>query len=841
MAESTSRAISRSPRRLEYTPCIDTTISSSTSMQTRGNINAHSSFDFISQARDCNTSITRNDDHHTQSHRLLERDLRRLDIDSNNHSIEINNKKLGRTESISLPTTPVEQISSTFNHKYHPLMPESLNNNDDDDENEQHYYFTSSTDCRIPTSEQRTNESISNSNRTQQSASSSESNIPFTIGVDWSDQAHSVSHCWFPYSPTDPSSAPACSFLSCQNPKPTLVLSLVQCESCLIVVHTHHLSNLRTTKSNITHYMPSCRPSFCDDNDNDKKTNHDRHFWSNTSILPKPCAICKRKSMSTSLFGNSRASPLPTLDVMTKGISNNRSSVPGSPQLSGTAGGLQCLWCSRGYHRQCWEQISNQDDKNKCDYGVYRNIIVRPQWIHRIPDSSSNFRAQYPSNNNNTNNIEYDRIYTPLLLFINKRSGGQSGEKIYRKLLHLLNPRQVFLLENDQTIFNALDIYSSLSNIRLCVFGGDGTVGWVLGRLAELYPSLNNPPVSICPLGTGNDLSRVLSWGEQYDPKRLLSTLIQIPQAQPIALDRWQVTMEQLDVTNSNINPNSGRTFLSFITHPKFIRDTKRPSYQNHRTLPNTRFINYMSFGLDAAIALEFHDRRSRDPAKFSSPLKNKLMYLNESRKYLNDFARSKLWNLRSYIRLICDGENLTDSIKNCHTLLVLNIPGYASGTNPWGKPSSNISSSSPSITIQKDSDSFEQISTSSVELNDVPANTHEVYELITLNDCSNDQSNSSSSSSLLSTTTINNLTGGFERQDFGDKKIEVVGLSTTHMATIHIGFRGMRIAQCSQLRIELCCPMTAQMDGEPFYLPESVAVNITHAGQVLVLRNENR
>ncbi|CAF2313531.1 unnamed protein product [Rotaria sp. Silwood2] len=837
MAESTSRAISRSPHRLEYTSCIDTTISSSTSMTTRGNINAHSSFDFISQTRDCDTSIIRNCDHRTKPHRPLGRDLRRLDIDSNNHSIEVNNKKLARTESISLPTTPVEQISSTFNHKCHLLVPGSLNNNEDDDENEQHFHFTPSRKCRIPAPEQVTIESISNSNRTQQSASlsslssSSESNIPFTIGVDWTDQAYPISHCWFPYNPTDPSSAPACSFLSCQNPKPTLVLSLVQCESCLIVVHTHHLSNLRTTKSNITKYMPSCRPSFCDDNDNAGKNKHDRHFWSNISILAKPCTSCKRKSMSNSLFGNSRASPVPTSDIMTKGISNNKSPVPGSPQLSGTAGGLQCLWCSRGYHRQCWEQISNQDDKNKCDYGVFRKIIVRPQWIHRIPGSSSNFRAQNPSNNDN----QHDTIYTPLLLFINKRSGGQSGEKIYRKLLHLLNPRQVFLLDNDQTIINALDIYSSLSNIRICVFGGDGTVGWVLGRLAESYPSLNNPPVSICPLGTGNDLSRVLLWGEQYDPKRLLSTLTQIPQAQPIALDRWQVAMEQLDVANSNINPNNGRTFLSFITHPKFIRDTKRPSYQNHRTLPTTRFINYMSFGLDAAIALEFHDRRSRDPAKFSSPLKNKLMYLNESRKYLNDFARSKLWNLSSYIRLICDGENLTDSIKNCHTLLVLNIPGYASGTNPWGKPSTNTSSSSPSITIQKDSDSFEQISTSSVELNDLPANAHEVYELIALNDCPNDQVNSSSS------TTVNNATGRFERQDFGDKKIEVVGLSTTHMATIHIGFRGMRIAQCSQLRIELCCPMTAQMDGEPFYLPESVAVNITHAGQVLVLRNENR
>jgi len=342
-------------------------------------------------------------------------------------------------------------------------------------------------------------------------------------------------------------------------------------------------------------------------------------------------------------------------------------------------------------------------------------------------------------------------------------------------------------------------------------------------------------------LGTGNDLSRVLSWGDQYDPKRLLSTLIQIPYAQVIALDRWQVNMEPLEESR---HVSYDRRFLSLFTPPKFIRDTKRPSYQNHRTLPNTCFINYMSFGLDAAIALEFHDRRSRDPRKFSSPLKNKLMYLNESRKYLNDFARSKMWNLRSYIRLICDGENLTDSIKNCHTLLVLNIPGYASGTNPWGKSShtssnSSSSSSSASMAIQKDPDSFEQISTSSVDCIDLPANTHDVYELITLNECSTDGNASSSATSI--TTMNSNSTGKFERQDFGDKKIEVVGLSTTHMATIHIGFRGTRIAQCNQLRIELCCPMTAQMDGEPFYLPESVAVDITHAGQVLVLKNENR
>ncbi|CAF1186739.1 unnamed protein product [Adineta steineri] len=849
MAESTSPSISRSPHKLlEYTSCINTTVSSSTTISTCGNINAHSSFDLISQPRDCDTLVNRCEN----NHRILERDLRRLDINPTKYNLELYNKKLDRTPSISLPSTPIEHLSTKFHPRYQPLsLTQTIKNdfdddeddndddNDDDDDDDElpHFRLPSPRDYVVNMPGQMTTESISNSKSTLQSISSSsssspsESNIPILYGVDWTDRASSTSHCWFPYHQTDPASSPACAFFSCKNPKPTLILSLVQCESCFIVVHNHHLLNLRTSTTTAaaaskTNFMPLCRPSFFDDDEQNKV---DRHYWSPVSILTKPCAFCKRKSISNVLFsGNTRPSTMPTFDIASRGFGYNKSPIPESPKLSRTTNGLQCLWCSRGYHRRCWEQIFNHDDKHKCDYGIFRNIIVRPQWIHRSPDYPLLFRAQNPSYN------EHDTGYTPLLLFINKRSGGQSGEKIYRKLLRLLNPRQVFLLENDQTIINALEIYSQLPNIRICVFGGDGTVGWVLGRLAEIYPSLNNPPVCICPLGTGNDLSRVLSWGEQYDPKRLLPTLVQIPYAQPIALDRWQVTIEPMDLTNSSINLNSGRSFLSFFTHPKFIRDTKRASYQNHRTLPNTRFINYMSFGLDAAIALEFHDRRSRDPAKFSSPLKNKLMYLNESRKYLNDFARSKMWNLSSYIRLICDGENLTDSIKNCHTLLVLNISGYASGTNPWGK-SSNNSSSSPPITIQKDSDSFEQISTSSIEILDLPANTHEVYELITLNECSTDQMNSSI------ITTVNNSTGRFERQDFGDKKIEVVGLSTTHMATIHIGFRGMRIAQCSQVRIEICCPMTAQMDGEPFYLPESVAVNITHAGQVVVLRNETR
>jgi hypothetical protein len=165
MAESTSPSLSRSSHKLlEYTSCIDTTVSSPTTISTRGNINAHSSFDFISQPRDCDTLVNRNEN----NHRILERDRRRLDIDSNKHIIELNNKKLGPTESISLPSTPIEHLSSKCDRKYNPLLLAQANNNqsDDDEDNEvQRFRFTSSTDYMLATSEQMTDESISNSKR----------------------------------------------------------------------------------------------------------------------------------------------------------------------------------------------------------------------------------------------------------------------------------------------------------------------------------------------------------------------------------------------------------------------------------------------------------------------------------------------------------------------------------------------------------------------------------------------------------------------------------------------------------------------------------------------------
>ncbi|CAF0805496.1 unnamed protein product [Rotaria sordida] len=415
-----------------------------------------------------------------------------------------------------------------------------------------------------------------------------------------------------------------------------------------------------------------------------------------------------------------------------------------------------------------------------------------------------------------------DTSTTPVIFFINKLSGGQKGQQVYRMLVRLLNPRQVFLLENDTTIIQALNIYSSLNNTRICICGGDGTVSWILSHLVDAFPPLKNPPASICPLGTGNDLSRVLGWGYRYELRQLLRTLTQITRAHPIPLDRWKIQIGTLEPNASSKQyVNKHRRLFSSMFHPKFIRDANKPLYENYRTPIRRFFFNYISFGLDAAVVLDFHVRRTRDPSKFTSPFKNKILYINEARKYFKEFAFGMAWDLREYIRLICDGQDLTDSMRHCHSFVVLNTPSFGSGTRPWGRISTKrISSQS---TNQRYDDSFDQTFTHSFQTHDSPVNGQDGNQTTALD------------------TVTHPVVDHFKTQDFGDRKIEVIGLSTIQMALIHLGFRGNRIAQCSQVRIELNHPMPVHMDGEPFCLAESFAINITHAGQVMVLRNEKR
>ncbi|RRT48003.1 hypothetical protein B296_00050201 [Ensete ventricosum] len=151
----------------------------------------------------------------------------------------------------------------------------------------------------------------------------------------------------------------------------------------------------------------------------------------------------------------------------------------------------------------------------------------------------------------------------PLLVFINGKSGGQHGISLRRRLNMLLNPVQrriqsagkvehaqesdcsgvIFELSAMRGPEVALRMFHDIRYFRVLVCGGDGTVAWVLDAI-EKENFESPPPVAILPLGTGNDLSRVLQWGGGLSSIEgqggLESLLHDIDQAAVTMLDRWR-------------------------------------------------------------------------------------------------------------------------------------------------------------------------------------------------------------------------------------------------------------------------------------------------------------
>ena len=84
-------------------------------------------------------------------------------------------------------------------------------------------------------------------------------------------------------------------------------------------------------------------------------------------------------------------------------------------------------------------------------------------------------------------------------------------------------------------------MFRKIEKYKILVCGGDGTIGWVLQCLDNVgQDSLcYSPPCAIVPLGTGNDLARVLRWGDGYKGSEDTLTLLRdVIEAEEIRLDR---------------------------------------------------------------------------------------------------------------------------------------------------------------------------------------------------------------------------------------------------------------------------------------------------------------
>ncbi|XP_030370889.1 diacylglycerol kinase theta isoform X5 [Scaptodrosophila lebanonensis] len=256
----------------------------------------------------------------------------------------------------------------------------------------------------------------------------------------------------------------------------------------------------------------------------------------------------------------------------------------------------------------------------------------------------------------------------PLLVFVNVKSGGCQGLELISSFRKLLNPYQVFDLDNGGPL-PGLYVFRQITNYKILVCGGDGTIGWVLQCLDNVGQDseCSSPPCAIVPLGTGNDLARVLCWGSGYtggeDPLNLLRDVIE---AEEIRLDRWTVVFHPEDKPEEPAMKAPSQT-----TGGAQNEDNSQIFVMN----------NYFGIGIDADLCLDFHNAREENPNQFNSRLRNKGYYVKMGLRKI--VGRKTVKDLHKELRLEVDGKVV--ELPPVDGIIILNILSWGSGANPWG------------------------------------------------------------------------------------------------------------------------------------------------------------
>lgn len=226
------------------------------------------------------------------------------------------------------------------------------------------------------------------------------------------------------------------------------------------------------------------------------------------------------------------------------------------------------------------------------------------------------------------------------VFLINPISGGGQGKMIHQFLPEIMESMN-FKPEEWKSEFTRKNGMEELvqealaSTETLIAVGGDGTVSSVLSvMLASEFA--NSVKIGLIPLGTGNDLARVLQLYKPFVDKGLLFLVRRLLVANARPFDIWKV---------------NGKLALA----------------------------NYFSAGIDARIAHDFNMDRATGVISSSSVILNKLHYV---RRFFADRKYMVKSGSLSYVSQ--NGDRRTEDISGHRTVIVGNIPSFASGANPF-------------------------------------------------------------------------------------------------------------------------------------------------------------
>lgn len=307
-----------------------------------------------------------------------------------------------------------------------------------------------------------------------------------------------------------------------------------------------------------------------------------------------------------------------------------------------------------------------------------------------------------------------------VIAFVNSASGGGKGNEVFQALTKSIGENFVYDLKNctpgnmpDDILLN----YSHDPQVRVLVCGGDGTCGWIYSCLDNVWSTVlrrwngqvhqssfkDHLPIAIMPLGTGNDLSRQFGWGKRFTSNMLnKSEILAVKNGTVKHLDRWrllilpaktvddeakkaipQILNEEIRESHVTTRPESEVTssiLESLLEDSDAMKPSSRFSVRESVTSQffDGVFCNYFSLGFDATIAYRFHNERELHPEKFTSPLKNKMVYVMKSP------AALRAPKLKKRVKLLVNDESgrlvKLPVPDDCRSIILMNIQSFGGG-----------------------------------------------------------------------------------------------------------------------------------------------------------------